>query len=331
MNKKTFKYNYVICGSGGYYLVGYHDVMNHPQICYHASHTDGLATIWQQVLCRLNFSKKVNRYIHTPFSYLLYPRLYPHQFDNHHSLCFLFFGNVQYVYQTSYLDYIRNRYPGAKIVLYMQDLIKRNTELDFEKVRNKFDLILSYDKGDSEQYNLLFHPTPMSYVEVAPDEMIADSDIYFCGYAKNRYDEILEVYHYCKERGLRCDFNVMGLSDADKKVEGINYPNHSFSYIENLQHVVKSHCVLEIMQKNADGFTPRLWESIMYDKHLLTNNPSVASSEYDVPDNIHIYDPKNMVDIREWIEKPVTYPAVLKQSLSPLHLIEFVDMALINK
>lgn len=328
---KTFNYNYVICGSGGYYLVGYHDVMEHPQVCYHASHTDGLSAMWQQILCRLNFSKKVNQRIHTPFARLVFPWLYPHHFDGQRPLCFLFFGNVQYVYQTSYLDYLRKRYPDVKIVLYMQDLIKRNTELDFEKVRDKFDLILSYDKGDSEQYGLLFHPTPMSYVDVEPNEAIKDSDIYFCGYAKNRYDEILEVYHHCRKYGLRCDFNVMGLSETDKKVEGVNYPTHSFDYVENLQHVVKSRCVLEIMQKNADGFTPRLWESIMYDKHLLTNNQRVEVSDYYLPENMHIYNSVDIAAIKDWIKDAAIYPAQLKQSLSPLHLMEFVDKALTNK
>lgn len=324
MKDFQYNYNYVICGAGGYYLFGYHDVISHPQVCYHATHTDGFSSFISKKLLRLNFSQVVNNFIHTPFSKYVNPRLYPHPFKRQSNICFIFFGGVQYIYQTCYLDYLRKTYPKAKLVLYMQDLVIQNKKLDFDSIKNKFDLLISYDQGDAKKHHMLFHPTPMSFIDVNDDPSIEESDIYFCGKAKNRYEDIIRIYNHCQHIGLRCDFNIMELPEKFTRIEGINYPDKLFDYKKNIQHIKKTRCILEIMQQDADGFTPRLWESIMYDCHLLSNNNQIMQSSFYLPEGTHIFDSKNEIDMT-WIKQKIKYPTELKESLSPLHLLQFID------
>ena len=41
------------------------------------------------------------------------------------------------------------------------------------------------------------------------------------------------------------------------------------NYIENLKHIRRTNCILEVVQNNAKGSTIRTWEAIMYDKKYL--------------------------------------------------------------
>ena len=324
----TLNYNYIICGAGGYYDVGYRDIMHLDCVNYFHAYDSGINNVFLKKMIRLNFSKRINKYIKTPFARLVYPYIYKPKFKDLKPLCFIFFGNIEYVYQTSFIKYLRDRYPNTKVILYMQDLISKNSRLDFESVRTSFDLIISYDKGDCAKYNLYFHPTPMSRVNVEKNLGIEDSDIYFCGYAKTRYPLIHKIYKQLSELGLKCDFHIMKFPEGEEKLEGIYYESNDFTYEENIQHVISTKCVLEVMQEGADGYTPRVWESVIYDKHLLTNNISLKTSEYYNSDYMHFIDEET--DLSSIIHREVSYKEYEKDRLSPFHLLCFIDNLLLN-
>lgn len=321
----TLKYNYVICGSLGYYEIGYRDIMSLECVNYYESYNDGVKNRLIRLAIRLNFSKKVNRIIASPFSSFVYPYIYKPHFKNIKPLCYIFFGHVEYIYQTSFLKYLRKTYPGIKIVLYMQDLISRNSLLNFDSCRETFDLILSYDQGDCKKYGLYFHPTPMSLVKVPDNNKLEKYDVYFCGYAKSRYPIINRLYKILTAKGLKCDFYLMNYPDNEHKINGVHYNEPLFSYEQNIQHVLNSRCVLEVMQDNADGFTPRVWESIMYDRHLLTNNTLIGHSEFYNSRNMHFI---KKDDVLSWINTDANYSESEKTKLSPVHLLQFIDSLL---
>lgn len=325
MLENNLTYNYVISGSGDYFLVGYHDIMDMPNVKYASTVYDGINSSWKKNLVRLNFSRKVNSVIKNPFSRIVNPILYPHDFPIDKPICYIFFATSCDVFQSNYIDYLRNKYKHIKLVLYMQDLVSMVRYFDFDQALKTMDLVLTYDKGDSERYNLPYHPTPMSFVEVPEDESLANSDVYYCGVAKTRYQKIHSLYEKFVSSGLKCDFNLMSMPEGAPRVEGINYPNYFFSYKENLQHIQKSNAVLEIMQEGATGFTPRLWESIVYDKHLITNNVTVIDSPFYDKRGIHLVDEASETDFTNIIKQQVRYSNSLKKSLSPIHLLEFID------
>lgn len=318
------KYNYVIIGSDQFYSVAYHDVMNMPNVSYHSSIHDGFDSWFSRFLFKCNFYTKINRFIKNPLSFYVWPRIYPHSFNDDKPICYLFFANHD-ILKSTYIDYIRKTQPSAKCVLFFQDLIKTNKGLDIEYFKSKMDLVLSYDQGDSEKYNLHYHPTPMSYVKVEDNPNIQESDIYFCGYAKSRWKRVHECYSLLSSQGIKCDFNLINMPEDAERIDGINYGTKPFSYIKNLQHIIKTKCILEIMQEGADGFTPRLWESIIYDKHLLTNNKYVQFSDFNT--STAILDVREIIntEISQWIYSKVFYDETIKKSLSPVNLLQYID------
>lgn len=197
--------------------------------------------------------------------------------------------------------------------------------MDIKVLKQKMDLVLSYDKGDCKQYDLYFHPTPMSYTEVPDYPSLRPCDVYFCGFAKSRWQTVHDIYICLCRLGLSCDINLVGMPADAPHIDGIHYHARPFSYTENLQHVIKSKCVLEVMQDGADGFTPRLWESIMYDRHLLTNNSIVRFSDFYHPAAIHQLTDIENGRIRRWINNPIPNREAKKNELSPVHLLKFID------
>lgn len=324
VKKKELKYNYIIIGSSfPYYDYGYKDIMNLDGVKYFSSFLEGLNSPFIRFLVRIFFSKRVNQFIKKPFTKFVYKRIYNAYFNEEKPVCIIFFAD-QY-YEISYIDFLHKKYQNSKFVLYFQDLVANKlADLKYiDILKQKFDVIISYDKRDSQKYSLYYYPTPMSIVDVEKDEKIKESDIFFCGYAKNRYKIINEIYKKMTNIGLKCDFYLMNYPDNEERIFGIHYNEPLLSYKANIQHILSTKCVLEIMQEGAVGYTPRLWESIIYEKHLLTNNLSLFESDFYNSKNIHFID--ELDNIKEWIKNAVYYSDIEKEKLSPVNLLFYID------
>ena len=321
------EYKFVIIGASGYYEFGYHDVMNHPNVVYHSTYLSGIKSMLNRELVKLNFSRKINKWLHYPLSACVNPILFPHQFSTTDKICFLFFESHFMIYYSNYIQYLRKKFPNCKVVLFLQDILGTKKEIDVNKIKVIFDLIVSYDKGNCDEYHFLYHPTPMSYMPVAENPSIPVSDVYFCGKAKSRYPLIHKIYRTLTEKGVKCDFNVIELPADAEKVEGINYMDSGISYLQNIQHVTKSKCILEIMQEGASGYTPRLWESIVYDRILITNNQSLETSEFYKNNNMLIISDEdiNSEKLLHMLKDKVIYSDDDKNRLSPINLLQFIQ------
>ena len=325
MDAFQLNYNYVVLGADGYYLAGYSDIMNLPNVKYYTDYYTGFESMFSRKIVRLNFSRNVNKYFHTPFKRFVYPKLFPHKFNDDKPVCYLFFAGWSYIFNSSYIDYLKEKDKNSKFVLYLQDLVCRNRYLDIDSVRPKMDLILSYDQGDCKKYGLLFYPTPMSKSPFIGDNIDKTTDFYFCGKAKGRFEIVHNLFKELTSRGYKCDFNILEMPRDVERLTGINYPSKQISYQDNITHVINTKCIVEIMQEGADGFTPRLWESIMSDCHLLSNNTSIEKSRFYIPENIHIInDDLEKMDL-SWLSCKATYEDALKEELSPINFLKYID------
>jgi len=124
--------------------------------------------------------------------------------------------------------------------------------------------------------------------------------------------------------GLKCDFYIARLEKSKRVKEvGLHYIK-KMSYKENLEHAVKAKCLLEIIQQGAYGSTFRQWEAISYNKAILTNNLGIMETEF--------YDSRYICLLKEgdnvnsdFIKKYIPYENFLKNKLSPLNFLRFID------
>lgn len=320
------KYNYVIAGGSGFYQIAYSDLNRLDNVAYFENYIDRINSRLIKFATRVNFNLKLNQYLRTPLRKLVFDKIFPINFKESKPLCFIFFGTQFAVINTSYIEFIRKKYPSVIIILFMQDIVSSLPYYDIENYKKRFDLILSYDKNDCNRYNLIYYPTPFSYINPSNFHKHKTIDVYFCGAAKSRFHEILNVYKLCKDKGLSCKFIITGVPVKERLASDEIIYDKRISYLENLSFVYASRCVLEIMQKNAVGYTPRLWEALVYDKHLLSNNPEIYNSEFYNNNSIHYID--DVDNILEWINLKVSTSKNTVAQKSPIKFLEFIESKL---
>ena len=320
-------YNYIIFGATGFYEIAYRDLFALPNVLYLRDYRQTIKSPLARLMTRLTFSQKINNIMAYPFRNFTFPRLLSFGFPEDKPLCFILFGINAFLFQSPYFSYLKHQYPQAKFVLYLQDIVARNKTLDVIYAKQQFNYIFSYDKGDCKKYGFIYHPTPYSLYSIPENPAINESDLFFCGKGKDRCETIQSIYKLCTEKGLVCDFYITDVPPTLSRMDGIHY-NRSLSYIEYLMHVKKTKCILEIMQSGADGFTPRLWESIVFNKHLLSNNSELTHSPFFRTQYVHLLQDNNN-SVNEWINEPVEAPtSKILESISPRTLIDHIEKKL---
>ena len=98
-------------------------------------------------------------------------------------------------------------------------------------------------------------------------------------------------------------------------------------YGDNLQHVIHTKCLLEIMQKGQIGYTQRAVEAVCLGKKLLTNNPIIKDAPFYKQEFISQFEKSGDIDIAFINNIPdselIDYQ--YKEKLSPIELLDFID------
>lgn len=317
------KYNYVFFQlSYDYYRIAYCDLTKYEGVEYIDQYPKYGGELIR-MLCKIHRSPILNRFVYLPLKRVWNPFFFKNNFADKKPICFLFSAGCAYLKDYGFVDYLKKKYPSAKFVCFYQDIVESVKSSKIEDIKRVFDLVLSYDPDDSKKYDLVFHNTVFSDYTITGPNNVNKSDVYFVGAAKNRLQQILDVYKKLKDFSLTCDFNIIGVPKQDQvEGEGLHYID-GMSYVENLKHVIKTRVVLEVMQKRATGASLRLWECINYDKIFLTNNEFAPYfSCYDASNMHQISEIEN---IKQWISTPCCYSEGQKESIRPIKLLEFIE------
>lgn len=325
------KYNYVVLGSDGLYKYSYSDLFELNDVEYVPHFRTNINPIFR-FLHRLHISKEINKRIKLPFKSIWNRFYYNFKFDNQNPICFLFFSKWPALNEEVGLTkYLRKKYPNCKTVWFLQDLYKNiktiyNEQLDLNKARNEFDLIVSIDTDDCKNYGFDYHPLVFSSFHGVVKQM-PQSDVYFLGKAKERLQDIIEVFKLLKSYNLKLDFHIVGVKEEQQVyADEIHYID-SMDYGENLQHVIHTKCLLEIMQKGQIGYTQRAVEAVCLGKKLLTNNPIIKDAPFYKQEFISQFEEYTDIDIAFVNNIPnsefIDYQ--YKEKLSPIELLDFID------
>ena len=321
------KYKYVIAGADNdFYDVAFEAVRNkHEDITYLRTPMELSPPIIRFLRDR-HFGRRINMIVNLPFKSIWNRFMFNNPYTKSDDLCFVIFGAnyVQYV-ELGVFESLRKRYPGCKIVCYFQDLASKCDYPHLERLKNHFDLILSFDQKDCEIYGWTYYPLVYSTVDIEESNNIQESDIYFVGKAKDRLGEIISFFEKCDENGLRCDFHIVGVPDDQQVHKDKIVYRKQMPYAENLQRIKKTRCMLEIMQQGGHGYTLRYCEAIALGRKLVTNNPEIKTAPFfndrfiSVFENIRDFNPQFIMDG----VKDVDYNYI--DELSPIRLLEFID------
>lgn len=327
------KYNYIVLGSDwDLYKFSYSDLYSLSNAKYIAGNFPPKKSL-KGILYRVHFNQKINSIINIPFKGFWNHTYFNVDFAENKQLCFIIFPNWVSL-DIGIADYLRKTYKDCKVVLMFQDLVstKRmrytNAPYDINKIKKQFDLIISFDQNDCAKYGFEYHPLVFSSYNGQLQEM-PYSDIYMLAQAKNRLGDILDIYEELRDTGLKIDFHIAGVKKQDRKYSGeIHYiDGKGLTYAENIQHILHTKCILEIMQKNGAGFTQRGCEAVCLGKKLLTNNEFIKSEPFFRSDYISTFKhPKDIdMDFLKHISDNVDVDFNYKEKMSPIELLDFIE------
>ena len=273
-------------------------------------------------------SPALSQKVKLPFKKLWYPLYFKNDFKERKPLCFLLL-NVHL--PSSYLDYLKQRYPDCKIVLLHRDLLKVCQRLAPWLLTNKnIDLEMSFDKGEAEKYGFPHFNEFESKIDI-PILDTPECDVYFAGKAKDRLPILLDIFKRLTSFGLICKYYLTGVpKDQQVALPGIEYSDRFMTYREMVYHTINANYVLEINQAGADGYTSRFLEAVMYNKKLITNNAFIRQSEFYDPSKILIIEKAEDIQ-KSFFESGPSVDYKYDGEFSPLRMVERVEEELIKK
>ena len=324
---KQMHYQFVIFGSSSEFMrAAYADIDTYDGATYLYKNLETESKV-KKALFRFHNSKKINSIMNLPYKSVWFNDLTP-ELNKHDYICFLFFaGGTRFnAIKDGYIEYLRDNYPNGRIVCFYQDLVSLKRNVSVQEIKEKCDLVLSFDQNDCYKYGLTYYPLVYSSSNI--DVTDISNDVYFVGKAKDRLEDILDAYSFLRDSGLKCDFNIVGVDLREQKYPNeINYCE-PMSYADNIKHILSSKSILEIMQQTGTGYTLRTCEAIANDRLLITNNAEVQQAPFYDPKLIITFDRPSKIDVGVVRNANIPVDYRYKQELSPIRLLQFIDSQL---
>lgn len=205
---------------------------------------------------------------------------------------------------TRYLPNLVKRIPAKyEKILYIWNMIDKSHDKVMENI-NYFNKVYSFSESDCKKYN--FNYLPLMAHPISDISKDLKYDCFFLGYLKNRKEFILDMHNKIKK--FNSKFIIV--SNKELATDGIDLRNSRLSYLEYINYLNESKCVIDIANPGQDGYTLRIAEAICYNKKIITTNANIKNEKIYNSNNILIYDSNTTIEeIENFLEKPtVLYP-----------------------
>lgn len=305
---EELRYNFVVYNIGEQYFQPLFGVLaKHPNVVLRPYGIPSKSSVLK-LLFKLHFSAKVNRVIKLPFKSIWYRSMAKHDFEKDLPVCYVFGGGKYAADSAGFLNYLKKKEPDCKTIIYFADLISKKHYRDVKGIINSVDAVCTYDSGEAEQYGIFCYPNHYFSALLPitqPKEFLFD--VYFIGYAKDRLERIYKAYRTLTNMNLRCKFVLAGVAQEDRiEGEGLNYGN--ISYLESVENVQNSRCILEIVQGGAKSCTNRILEAIAYRRKLLSDGEYLRTEELVIPQVMRYFSDEEEIDM-DFVRSDTDYSA----------------------
>lgn len=278
----------------------------------------------------IHFSFFLNKKINIPFKNIwdAYYSLNEINFDQNKKYCIIFLDNSISRISIKYLKKMKQKHNLTYILMNLNTIDKKENII--KRYFYIVDLKVTFDYQDSIKYNILFYPNIFS--KITCNDITNSDDIYdiiFVGNAKDRLKVIHNIYEVLNKK-FNVKFYVNGVKKKDKIYQGIIY-NKWLTYKEIYYLTMHSKAILEVVDENQKGYTLRTFESICYNKHLITNNKFIIQSSFYNDQYIHIYQDAN--DLKGIYNTTINQKVEFNYNneFSSLHFIEFINYQFVKK
>lgn len=328
-------YNFVVFWSNSdFYRVSISDILKDEDVKVYFTSYDNISSLCR-FFYKIHYSKKINKLVNLPFKKIWNKVYFKNNFDNNKPICFIFTIKYISLKTGNYFNYLRKHYKNCKLIIYLRDTVnsynKTYQNFDVEYLKKTFDLVLTYNKSDANIYNITYYPYIASKIEIRENFDIPESDIFFVGAAKDRLKKIHEAYNFFTAKGLKCMFFINGVEKSKQiKQDGLIY-NQKLEYKMVLKYIKRSKCILEITQTDAQGFTFRTTEALMYNKALITDTQVITETKFYNPNYVYFFKGIDEIDVNMLKKNMSKVDFNYKNEYSPQVFLKIIDEYFIKK
>ena len=213
------------------------------------------------------------------------------------------------------MNFVKDNTPAdCRFIMYQWDGIRNNESI--LKIMEHFPSVSSFDYEDAASFKWEYRPLFFvpKYVHSSVEQ---DIDVLFlCGLHSDRVKILEQLKIIAKEHG----YNLRAMMQINKS---LYYKN---KYIDKKQEVrdanredvifkpisikesyglyARSKVVVDYTHPSQTGFTMRTIESLGNQCKLITNNTMVKKADFYDPENIYVYDEKNLILPQDFLEQP---------------------------
>lgn len=276
-----------------------------------------------RVLNKVHMSGKINRKIRLPFreiwdKFCLIERA---KMDSENDYVIVMTNVSSKKFRIEYLQALKD-YSNIHLVLVAVDSFVDQFLCPLDIIKNvQFDLVYSFDRDDCEKYGMIHSQSQYSKVdEIEPYK--ESYDLFFVGRAKNRLKLIKDIALKANNQNLKCGFFLLDVPKREREhIDGVTYIDRVMPYSAVLPMIMSSKCLLDIVQQGQTGYTMRVYESIFYNKKLITNNSTILGFSYYQKKFMKVFNDISDIDF-SFVENLDTAEYNYSGEYSPINLLK---------
>ena len=189
-----------------------------------------------------------------------------------------------------------------KIVAYQWDGIKR-----YPLVKNYialFDKFYAFDKNDVKENPNLHSATNFYFDDIKPTKEVEKGTVFFLGtYMRHRLTLLQHLGAELISRKLIPRFFLLSKRRRRSLCE-VKIISKGFSFKQSIELMQKSEFLLDLHNAIHNGLSFRTFESIGYNKKLITDNKLVRDYDFYNPNNIFVFEDNNFKGLETFIKAP---------------------------
>lgn len=170
-----------------------------------------------------------------------------------------------------------------------------------------FDRFFIFDKNDLS-YNKKLLPITNFYCDYdkeIPNVDDCEFDVFFVGsLIRKRMNAIFKFIEKANQLNLKLNINILCSDKDNYKDPNINFITKHMKYEENMENLKNAKMVVDFLNETHNGLSFRSFEALYYNKKLITNNKYIKEYDFYHPNNIFVWDGKNLDGLDEFIKTP---------------------------
>ena len=159
-----------------------------------------------------------------------------------------------------------------------------------------FDKVYSYEKKDVEDFNLNFISNFIYLKDIEKLNVSKTYDAFTIMSKDFRFNTLLKMAKYLQSINIGCKFLV----HTDRKMSSdlVEYISERKNNQQVLDYLKDTNIIVDIHKFGVqDGLTFRVFESLFFNKKLITTNTDIITYDFYNPNNIFVIEDTNNIDI----------------------------------